>query len=100
LIIYIQYIYKYIYGIYIYSIYTVYLPASSRGCGILDPCLIIAPWIRESEKKSGGQNMAELMICNPWHQYQGSTASHLQGASMGRGSKEKGRMAHGLDLAY
>ena len=44
--------------------------------------------------------MAELMICNPWHQYQGSTASHLQGASMGRGSKEKGRMAHGLDLAY
>ena len=42
------------------------------------------------------------MICNQLHQYQGSTAaSHLQGASnVGRGSKEKGRMAHGLDLVY
>ena len=55
----IQYIYTvyiYIHGIYIYTryIYIVYVPASSRGCGILNPCLIIAPWIRESENKIWG----------------------------------------------
>ena len=41
-----------------------------------------------------------MMIFHPVHQYQRSTvASYLQIArNVGRGSKEKGRMAHGLDL--
>ena len=40
---------------HMYIIY-IYIPASSKGCKILDPCLIIAPWIRESEKYLRGKS--------------------------------------------